>query len=366
MKREKLSKAAASGAVALIFLVLGFQAAIFTGNVFRYNREHRVDTVYVVSPGSGSEKTRLEALSPGVSGVEKLRVGNRGSMSSLARSEAFSEPKPGEKGTRQRPIAKDGGQVCEVEHRLNKKARPSKVCPKSERSFANGLAPRQEPGYSDSRRAIAEKFSKKPEPETFEFDPNTVSREDLVRLGFSEKQAQVIENYRSKGGKYYSPADFAKMYVVDSAAYERLKPYIKIRKLDLNTADSLELIGLRGIGPYYAHKIIEYRRRLGGVFTSKQQLLEIDGFDADRLEGFAKGVEVRAKTPWFTIWSATKDQLKNHPYIGPYTAKGIIRYKSVADTAFWTLAKLVENGVLTEDAAARLKYLDGSGEGGHE
>ena len=82
MKREKLSKAAASGAVALIFLVLGFQAAIFTGNVFRYNREHRVDTVYVVSPG--------------VSGVEKLRVGNRGSMSSLARSEAFSEPKPGE------------------------------------------------------------------------------------------------------------------------------------------------------------------------------------------------------------------------------------------------------------------------------
>ncbi len=380
MKREKLSKAAASGAVALIFLVLGFQAAIFTGNVFRYNREHRVDTVYVVSPGSGSEKTRLEALSPGlgseqthsealspgVSGVEKLRVGNRGSMFSLARSEGFSEPKPGEKGTRQRPIAKDGGQVCEVEHRLNKKARPSKVCPKSERSFANGLAPRQEPGYSDSRRTIAEKFSKKPEPETFEFDPNTVSREDLVRLGFSEKQAQVIENYRSKGGKYYSPADFAKMYVVDSAAYERLKPYIKIRKLDLNTADSLELIGLRGIGPYYAHKIIEYRRRLGGVFTSKQQLLEIDGFDADRLEGFAKGVEVRAKTPWFTIWSATKDQLKNHPYIGPYTAKGIIRYKSVADTAFWTLAKLVENGVLTEDAAARLKYLDGSRESGHE
>ena len=315
MKREKLSKAAASGAVALIFLVLGFQAAIFTGNVFRYNRDHRVDTVYVVEP-------------PG-STVE--------------------------------------GQVCEAEHRLNLKARPSKACPEPDPGvIQKGLAPRQEPGYSDSRRAIAEKFEKKPEPESFEFDPNTVSREDLVRLGFSEKQAQVIENYRTKGGKYYSPSDFAKMYVVDSAAYERLKPYIKIRKLDLNTADSLELIGLRGIGPYYAHKIIEYRRRLGGVFTSKQQLLEIDGFDADRLEGFAKGVEVRAKTPWFTLWSATKDQLKNHPYIGPYTAKGIIRYKSVADTADWSLVKLVENGVLGEDAAARLKYLDGSGEGGHE
>ncbi len=390
MKREKLSKAAASGAVALIFLVLGFQAAIFTGNVFRYNREHRVDTVYVVSPGSGSEKTRLEALSPGESGVEKLRVGNRGSMSSLARSEGFSEPKPGEKGTRHQAVAEGGGeyaggQVFDIQGYMQNRSYGERgsdcvemadnqqdilqgaIAEGGNRSVvAKGLAPRQEPGYSDSRRAIAEKFSKKPEPETFEFDPNTVSREDLVRLGFSEKQAQVIENYRSKGGKYYSPADFAKMYVVDSAAYARLKPYIKIRKLDLNTADSLELIGLRGIGPYYAHKIIEYRRRLGGVFTSKQQLLEIDGFDADRLEGFSKGVEVRAKTPWFTIWSATKDQLKNHPYIGPYTAKGIIRYKSVADTAFWTLVKLVENGVLTEDAAARLKYLDGSGESGHE
>ena len=73
MKREKLSKAAASGAVALIFLVLGFQAAIFTGNVFRYNREHRVDTVYVVSPGLGSGQTRSEALSPG-SGSEQTRL----------------------------------------------------------------------------------------------------------------------------------------------------------------------------------------------------------------------------------------------------------------------------------------------------
>ena len=42
MKREKLSKAAASGVVALVFLVLGFQAAVFTGNVFNSRRELRV------------------------------------------------------------------------------------------------------------------------------------------------------------------------------------------------------------------------------------------------------------------------------------------------------------------------------------
>ena len=219
MKRERLSKAAASGAVALIFLVLGFQAAIFTGNVFRYNRDHRVDTVYVVGDG----QSFVEGMKGPATGASE--GGDRPNV----REQDFH--------TRHLPVAQDG--------------------------ISKGLAPNQEPGYSDSRRAIAEKFEKKPEPETFPFDPNTVTHADLVRLGFSEKQAQVIENYRNKGGKYNSKRDFAKMYVVDSTTYARLEPYIKISKLNLNTADSLQLLGLRGIGPYYAHKILEYRQTTG-------------------------------------------------------------------------------------------------------
>ena len=131
-----------------------------------------------------------------------------------------------------------------------------------------------------------------------------------------------------------------------------------IRKINLNTADSLQLVSLRGIGPYYAHKILEYRARLGGVFTDKNQLLEIEGIDADRLSGFAEGVEVKPVQPRYCLWTATKSELASHPYIGSYVAKGIFRYKSVADTTLWTIAALVDNGVLTFDAAARLEYLD--------
>ena len=325
-----MSKAAASGAVALIFLVLGFQAAIFTGNVFRYNREHRVDTVYVVEAGSDSGQDLL----PGDKDLGRI----------AASQTCPSSDEPGGYNNRHQAIAEDG--------------RRSVV--------TKGLAPRQEPGYSDSRRAIAEKLEKKSEPELFQFDPNTVTHEDLVRLGFSDRQAQVIENYRNKGGKYYSPADFAKMYVVDSAAFSRLKPYIKISRLDLNTADSLQLISLRGIGPYYAHKILEYRRRLGGVFTSKDQLLEIEGFDADRLGGFSQGVTVGGATPRYTIWTATREELSAHPYIGAYAAKGIIRYKSVTDTAARSLDDLVLNGVISEEKGASLRYLAGHGQGHHE
>ena len=413
MKREKLSKAAASGTVALIFLVLGFQAAIFTGNVFRYNREHRVDTVYMANgiAGQAGNDTGAPPQTPplraGYSKGQPARAplspdgdcysciddsnkyeagcaetgmpGSDGAWqvcdtailpkSLSPGSIACPKPEPGGAGGEMLEIAGQTGndrrgrsldfaRDDKVGARDDMEGEPGTAPVKRSSIVEKGLAPRQEPDYSDSRRAIAEKLEKKPRPEEFEFDPNTVTLEELVRLGFSEKQAQVIGNYRSKGGKYYSPSDFAKMYVVDSAAYARLKPYIRITKLDLNTADSIALISLRGIGPYYAHKILEYRRKLGGVFTSKEQLLEIEGLDADRFAGFAKGVETRPKSPRFSLWDADRSQLAGHPYIGSYAAKGIIRYRSIADTAEWSLQDLVENGVLKAVDAIRLKYLD--------
>ncbi len=46
------------------------------------------------------------------------------------------------------------------------------------------------------------------------------------------------------------------------------------RHIELNSADSIQLISLRGIGPYYASRIIRYRNRLGG-FYSVEQLKEL-------------------------------------------------------------------------------------------
>lgn len=325
MKKEKLSKAAASGAVALIFLVLGFQAAIFTGNVFKYNRGRSVDTVYVVR------------------GAENAGGGECGGAQ-VSDYEAYAKSASPE--SRGRHIAEGADNQGDALH-----SGPAVG------KGGLGIAPRQELQYGDSRRVLKERLEKKPEPELFAFDPNTVTAEELVRLGFSERQAQVIENYRSKGGKFAAKKDFAKMYVVDSAAYARLEPYIKIKKLNLNTADSLQLLSLRGIGPYYAHKILEYRRRLGGMFTSAEQLLEIDGFEKERLDGFAQSVEVTHGRPRFSLWSATRSELAAHPYIGAYAAKGIARYKSLTDTAAWSLEDLAEKGILTKEDAARLGYL---------
>jgi competence protein ComEA len=62
----------------------------------------------------------------------------------------------------------------------------------------------------------------------FEFDPNKIGVEEWMRLGFTDKQAQSIENYKAKGGKFYRPQDLMRLYVMDEEHYYRLKPFVKI------------------------------------------------------------------------------------------------------------------------------------------
>lgn len=122
--------------------------------------------------------------------------------------------------------------------------------------------------------------------ENFRFNPNTVGQEELQRLGFSEKQAAAIINYRAKGGRFHRKSDFAKSFVVADSVYKRLEPYIDIPKLDINKADSAALDALPGIGPYFAAKIIEYRSGIGG-FTDVEQLMDIKYFDREKFDAIS-------------------------------------------------------------------------------
>ncbi len=52
--------------------------------------------------------------------------------------------------------------------------------------------------------------------------------------------------------------------------------------VDLNTADSSTLVRIKGIGPYYATKILRYRERLGGYYAIEQlQELNMTYFNVD-------------------------------------------------------------------------------------
>lgn len=100
--------------------------------------------------------------------------------------------------------------------------------------------------------------------------------------------------------------------------------------VELNSADSLDLVQLYNIGPAFARRIIKYRTLLGG-FVAKRQLLEVYGMDTTRYNDVAPYVTVDiAAVRHIDINAATIDQLKRHPYLDYYQAKAIVQYREKA------------------------------------
>ena len=192
-----------------------------------------------------------------------------------------------------------------------------------------------------------------PRTESFAFNPNTVSLEDLQRLGFSRKQAQSIDNYRQKGGVFRRKSDFAKSYVVADSVYKRLEPYISIPLIDLNQADSAEFDSLPGIGGWFASKIIEHRERLGG-YSYKEQLMDIYRFDQEKFAALSDLVTV--SEPYrYPLWTLPADSLRCHPYIRNYeTAHAIVLFRQNSDPRAWAVDSLASCGIITRETAAKL------------
>ena len=191
--------------------------------------------------------------------------------------------------------------------------------------------------------------------ESFRFDPNTVSVDELCRLGFSPKQAQSIENYRNKGGRFRRREDFAKSFVVSDSIYKRLEQYIDIPLTDLNLADSAAFDALPGIGGWFASEIIRHRNALGG-FSYKEQLMDIYRFDQEKYDALSDLVEVDPEhvTPYL-LWELPADSLVRHPYIRSYeTARAIVLYRDNNPPENCTVEGLAEAGIISSDAARQL------------
>lgn len=192
-----------------------------------------------------------------------------------------------------------------------------------------------------------------PKTESFAFNPNTVSIDDLQRLGFSGKQAQAIDNYRKKGGKFRRKSDFAKSFVVADSVYRRLEPYISIPLIDLNQADSAEFDSLPGIGGWFASRIIEHRERLGG-YSYKEQLMDIYRFDKEKYDALSDLVTV--SEPYrYPLWELPADSLCRHPYIRNYeTAHAIVLFRENSARSAWTADSLAASGIVTQETADKL------------
>ena len=180
----------------------------------------------------------------------------------------------------------------------------------------------------------------------FKFNPNNLPTEKWKKLGLKEKQIKIIKNFESKGGKFFKKEDLKKIYGISENDYKTLEPFIEIPNnnekhfdkpisksgknkniIELNSADSSALTGLKGIGASFAKRIIKYRNLLGGFFK-KEQLLEVWGLDSAKFLQFSNFVNVDiTQIKKININSASFEELRKQPYIGYNTANAIINFK---------------------------------------
>lgn len=235
----------------------------------------------------------------------------------------------------------------------------------------------------EGKKLSGKPFGKK--PIFFHFDPNVIELKDWQRLGLPDYMAQRIINYRTKGGKFRVKADLKKIYGFPAELFTQLEPYIMLphvvdkpaygaypfpkegarypskelasrpTSFDLNMADTLQLKKIRGIGPALSKRIIKYRDRLGG-FANVGQLNEVYGLDSAVVAEVLKYAFLNedAGVKKIAINTATKDDLKQHPYISPRLATIIVAYRQ-QHGAFGTMDDLAKIKILDAATLQKLK-----------
>lgn len=200
------------------------------------------------------------------------------------------------------------------------------------------------------------------------FNPNTADSLELLSVGLPPRVARNILRYRKAGGEFRRPEDLARIYGLHDSVFASVKPYVAIPQptelskgkslagvpeplpmmlpsdtmqrehpyaeymrakykpgqfVDLNRADTSELMKIPGIGPVYAKMIVDYRERLGG-YHSIVQLRDLEVLPEDL------GDWVHVSTPPAAMLNVNKlslTQLRSHPYLSFYQAKAIVELR---------------------------------------
>lgn len=235
--------------------------------------------------------------------------------------------------------------------------------------------------YEPKRSTMPQAKSLESKGELFYFNPNTATAEELSRLGIREKTVQTILKYRSKGGKFKKPEDISRIYGLSAKEVERLMPYVKIettspvatassntasasiqqqstgntffsekksKPIDINTADTSEWKSLKGIGSYYARKIVGFREKLGG-FYKVEQVAETYGLPDSTFQSIRSFLLISTdRIKQINLNTATVEELKAHPYIKANIATAIVNYRA-NHGAFKSIDQLLNIGAVDDE-----------------
>ncbi|HOD88816.1 MAG TPA: helix-hairpin-helix domain-containing protein, partial [Bacteroidales bacterium] len=199
--------------------------------------------------------------------------------------------------------------------------------------------------------------------ERYDFDPNIVSREELLFMGLSRKTVDGIISYQERGYKFWKPEDLKKVYGITDEEYEAIKDYVKIESsksynyknsyknyykkfdksseimlfnFDPNTASYSDLKNL-GFSNNQANNIINYRNK-GGKFYTANDLLKLYSIDSvcfNRVKDYIKITDnvkedlVKSENREVKVYINSADALEFQKLrgIGEVFSKRIVNYR---------------------------------------
>ena len=137
------------------------------------------------------------------------------------------------------------------------------------------------------------------------------------------KRKKYSETYRSNSRKSQRNDSTERKDFLPKKNYVKAFKYPEGTQIDVNSADTIELKKIPGIGSGIAGSIVRYRERLGG-FYALSQLEEVKHVTPDLLKWFKLENDSVRKVE---INKAGLDKLRAHPYLNFYQAKIIIEHR---------------------------------------
>ncbi len=229
-------------------------------------------------------------------------------------------------------------------------------------------------GSPAGSRSLPQRIELRP----FAFDPNNMTQAAWDSLGMPGRISRSINNFLAAGGGFRYKEDFRRIYLLEDWMYDELESYIDLPArpaestvaasrghrqasapaderspdmasggsgggpksvagtaaitsrpllVNINTADSIELQKIRGIGPAFSRRIAGYRALLGG-FISTEQLMEVYGLDSTRFDAIREFVTTDSTVfAKIDLNTAEFGDLVRHPYIDRQTAGAILNLR---------------------------------------
>jgi len=196
---------------------------------------------------------------------------------------------------------------------------------------------------------IGIQFLPGPEPagvEEFEREARAIMRVFARADSVERVRQDSLDRIRTRRFDRYAFADF------HQTSMGQFQP------LDINRADSVQLLPLPGIGPVFAGRIIKYRNLLGG-YLSIDQLAEVYGMPSETIDGIRSRLRIDSSAiRKIRIDSASFSELLRHPYLEYEEVKALLEYREFKGEIS-TAGELRENHILPDSTINRIDgYFD--------